>query len=461
MTPPTAEGGALRSQSFRRARRPARRRSTARSSASTRTPARRCRTTRPPATRTPTAAGSSPTACATRSASRSGPGTSEIWFGDVGWNTWEEVNRIPDTERPSATTAGPATRATPRMRRLRHPQPQPVREPVQRGNARGAVLGLRPRRRRCPAARAARAGTSSVTGVAFYTGTQFPAAVPQRAVHRGLRAPLHHRDARRAPNGVPDPSTVRDLRGRRRRPGRHPAGPRRPRSTTSTSRAARSTGSPYPGRQPPADGARHRDARPRPDAAERRRSTAAPRAIPTAAAHLQLGPQRRRHVRRLDDANADASPTRRRATTRAAARHRPAGGTDTVTLPITAGDAPRADDRQPDGRVHVGGRRRDLLRRLGGRRRRATRSRPPALTLAAEHPPLLAHRPEQLPHALRSTGDGVASGTFIAPNHDYPSHLELVLTATDAQRAEASQDGRRWTRRPSTSRFASIPPGAS
>src|SRR5918998_393637 len=24
------------------------------------------------------------------------PGTSEIWFGDVGWNTWEEVNRIPD-----------------------------------------------------------------------------------------------------------------------------------------------------------------------------------------------------------------------------------------------------------------------------------------------------------------------------------------------------------------------------
>ncbi|MEU4694006.1 discoidin domain-containing protein [Actinoplanes sp. NPDC023714] len=25
------------------------------------------------------------------------PGTGEIWFGDVGWNTWEEVNRMPDT----------------------------------------------------------------------------------------------------------------------------------------------------------------------------------------------------------------------------------------------------------------------------------------------------------------------------------------------------------------------------
>ena len=24
------------------------------------------------------------------------PGTSELWIGDVGWNTWEEVNRLPD-----------------------------------------------------------------------------------------------------------------------------------------------------------------------------------------------------------------------------------------------------------------------------------------------------------------------------------------------------------------------------
>ena len=40
------------------------------------------------------------------------PGTNEVWVGDVGWNTWEEINRVRTRPtRASRTSAGRATRA--------------------------------------------------------------------------------------------------------------------------------------------------------------------------------------------------------------------------------------------------------------------------------------------------------------------------------------------------------------
>ena len=76
------------------ARRPTRRASTGRSSASTRRPARAGRATRSRRRRTRTRSGSSPTACATRGGSTQRPGTDELWFSEVGWGTLEEINRL-------------------------------------------------------------------------------------------------------------------------------------------------------------------------------------------------------------------------------------------------------------------------------------------------------------------------------------------------------------------------------
>ena len=53
-------------------------------------------------------------------------------------------------------------------------------------------------------------------------------------------------------------------------------------------------------------------------------------------------------------------------------------------------------------------------------------------SLVLQHCPSTCH-----PHP-QDTFNGVASGSFDAPDHDYPSHLELTLTATDSQNLSAS-----------------------
>ncbi len=51
---------------------------------------------------------------------------------------------------------------------------------------------------------------------------------------------------------------------------------------------------------------------------------------------------------------------------------------------------------------------------------------------------LLQHCPSNCHSHVVQTWNGVASGSFNAPDHDYPSHLELRLTATDAGSATGS-----------------------
>ena len=99
LTPPTAEGGALRSQDLRTSSRP--------DHARRRDPARRTRTRAQALPNNPLAGSADANA---RRIIAHGfrnpfrftirPGTNEVWVGDVGWNDWEEINRIAD---PDAT----------------------------------------------------------------------------------------------------------------------------------------------------------------------------------------------------------------------------------------------------------------------------------------------------------------------------------------------------------------------
>ena len=58
------------------------------------------------------------------------------------------------------------------------------------------------------------------------------------------------------------------------------------------------------------------------------------------------------------------------------------------------------------------------------------------------------------------TFSGVASGSFTAPDHDYPSYLELILTATDSNGASASVT-RRIDPKTVNLSFATVPSGLS
>ena len=111
LTPPTAEGGALRSQDITHRLRPdePRRddhpRQPGHGRRAARQPERRqLRRERPPHRRAP--------ACATRSASPSARARTTSTLGDVGWNTWEEINRVPNPAAPVENFGWPCYEGT-------------------------------------------------------------------------------------------------------------------------------------------------------------------------------------------------------------------------------------------------------------------------------------------------------------------------------------------------------------
>ena len=131
MTPPTSEGGALRSQDIRTSGDPTGLSGTLiriNPATGAAMPDNPLASSTDPNNRRIVAHGlRNPTRWTFR------PGTSEVWIGDVGWRTWEEINRIPNP------AAGPVTqlrlallRGEQPAERLQLGQPHPLREPLQR-----------------------------------------------------------------------------------------------------------------------------------------------------------------------------------------------------------------------------------------------------------------------------------------------------------------------------------------
>jgi glucose/arabinose dehydrogenase len=133
------------------------------------------------------------------------PGTSELWIGDVGWGTWEEINRVPNPLAPSVLNMGWPCREGPNelndYRDLSicaglRAQPGSTTDPYFTYRHTDKVVAGES----CPT------GGSSISGLAFYTGQSFPAAYDG-----ALFFSDYSRNCIwvmfRGSNGLPDPST--------------------------------------------------------------------------------------------------------------------------------------------------------------------------------------------------------------------------------------------------------------
>ena len=211
LSPPGAEGGALRSQSVRRTDGPA----TLDGTVLRIDPATGAGVAGNPFFSSPNANARRIAAYGLRNPFRftQRPGTDELWIGDVGWNTWEEINRVVS---PASTTAsnfgwpcyegaspqGGYQAAGLNLCSSLYSTPGSVIAPYYTYNHSACVVNYT----------GCRTGGSSVTGVAFYQGGTYPAQY-----NGALFFADHTRNEIWAmlpgTNGLPDPSRLQSFVG--------------------------------------------------------------------------------------------------------------------------------------------------------------------------------------------------------------------------------------------------------
>ena len=162
------------------------------------------------------------------------PGTSEIWAGDVGWNTWEEIDRSQTPTAGVANFGWPCYEGDGRQAGYDVARPQPLRSLYAQGASTVAtpyytynhgaqvVPG-----ETCPT------GSSSISGLAFYDRTAFPARYRNALFFADYARNCIWVDARRRRTACPTRQRE-TVRGRRRGSGRPRRWARTATSTTPT-----------------------------------------------------------------------------------------------------------------------------------------------------------------------------------------------------------------------------------
>jgi glucose/arabinose dehydrogenase len=363
------------------------------------------------------------------------PGTDELWIGDVGWNTWEEIDRVVSPTSATASNFGwPCYEgASPQsgyqgaglnLCSSLYSAPGSVTAPYYTYNHSACVVNYT----------GCHTGGSSITGVAFYQGGSYPAQY-----NGALFFADHTRNEIWAmlpgSNGLPDPSKLQSFVG--------------------VDAAGGAAGHPVDLKIGPSgdlfyvdmdDGTVHRitytAANQPPTAVITANPTNGP--VPLAVSFDGTGSSdpEGKPLSYSWDLNGDGTfgdatgPTASYTYTTAGVYHPSLrvtddqGAADTASVTVTAGNtAPVAVIDSPSSTLtwKVG----DTINFSG----HATDAQDGTLPASALTWSLILHHcftPTDCHTHLIQTINGVSSGSFTAPDHEYPCWLEVQLTATDS-----------------------------
>ncbi|SDY66416.1 Glucose/arabinose dehydrogenase, beta-propeller fold [Micromonospora pattaloongensis] len=385
------------------------------------------------------------------------PGTDELWLGDVGWSTWEEVNRLVAPTSGVTNFGWPCYEGAARMASYDNANLSICENLYAAGGVTAPYRAYQHSAKVVPG-EACPSGGSSTAGLAFYptVGGPYPAAYHGALFFSDYSRTCIWAMKPSSPGGLPSPSNVEtfvsgaagpidlavgpggelyyvDIGGTVRRI-RYFAGNRPPTAAISADRTA--------GQVPLTvefDGTGSVD----PDAADQGRLSYA--------------------WDFTNDGTVDATTATAQHTYTAQGSYTAKltvtdtlGASDTATVTIAPGNsAPTAEIATPAESLTwaVG----DEVS-FSGSATDPQQGRLPASALSwqlrMQH---CAVTGECHTHFVREWS-GVADGSFTAPDHEYPSHLELVLTATDAQGLTGTTV-RRLDPKTVTLTFASQPAG--